>query len=124
MSDPFTLYVQMTAHEGQAEAAGDILDRLADDVGENEAEVLDYRTYSDGHGRFWSIQMFASSEAFLKHMARPSVASALQAMMKVADTTGMTVLGDVTESVQVALAPSQPDFGAVFTGFMRLHAHH
>ncbi len=124
MSEPFSLVLDVTAHQGKLPETKTLITNLVNDVKKNEHGTLSYQCFiDDAHGRICFLDNYASSEAFLEHMGRKSVGSALNTLMANCDVNGFTIMGNVTPQVKKALGEMGASYVTPHAGFNRAQIH-
>lgn len=106
MSKPFSLILDVQAHDGALEAIQSTVSDLVQDVHDNEPGTVSYNCYvDDASGRVCFLDTYASSEALVEHLGREPVGQALATIMENSTTNQLTLFGDVTPECAEAVAP-------------------
>ncbi len=120
MSQPFSLVLDTRAKSGKLDEVKSAVQGLVQDVQQNEPGTLFYRCFADeATGKVSFVDTYASSEAFLTHLSRPTVEKAIGAIMERADVEHCTVFGTVDANAKAALDKFQAEYLPEVAGFSR-----
>jgi quinol monooxygenase YgiN len=120
MTQPITLVFDTTANPGKLSEVKAAATKLVNDVKANEPAVAAYNLFcDDASGRVCFLDAYSSSEALLKHLARPPVESALNTINANCAPPKITILGTISPEARQAVSKLGAKVVAPVAGFSR-----